>query len=183
MSGNNNCLPNFPGQKTPGSIVEYLSELLKLSPAQLIGVSIELNKRLSATTLSAAAEYKVPSDRDLVVFGISSTYRSTDIDTEALTNAIFTAFSYQDLKLLRLSNCKVQLLNKDRQLKVFDNNELQLDSLLQQKLEFPPMAPLLVPSTHILQAVFTLQDSAVATVGIAADYGIRLDGVLIPTRV
>lgn len=179
----NNCLPNFPGQKNPGGIAEYLVELLQLSPAQLIGVSIQMEKLLGAATLSGSTEYKVPSDRDLVVFGIASTFRSNDLDSEIVTNAIFTAFSYEDMKLIRMANCKVALLNKDRQLKVFDNNDLQLDSLYKQKLEFPPMAPLLVPATHVLQSTFTLQDSSAAVCGQNAYYGVRLDGVLIPKRV
>jgi len=168
---------------TPGSIVAYLSELLKLSPAQLIGTSILMQKRLSTATTSGSDEYRVPADRDLVVFQIQSTFRSSLIATEVATNAIFTAHTLDDLEEIRSSNCLVGILNKDRQLKVFDNRDIPLNAIRKTPIYFPAMAPLLIPATHTLQATFTLQDTTAAVVGAAADYGVMLTGVLIPKRI
>ena len=178
-----NCIPDMKNGGNGGGVVSYLQELLKLSPAQVIGVGIHIKRRLSTAALSGAAEYKVPSDRDLVVFRVRPSWQSTALATEVAVNAIFTAFNYNDLERVRLGNCRVQLLNKDRQLKVFDNEDLLLSSIKDEPLEFNGNAPLLVPATHTLQATFSLTDNTAAVVGVAADYGVILEGVLIPKRV
>ena len=178
------CIPNIPGKAMPnGGVVAYLAELLRLSPAQLIGTSILLQKRLGAATPSGTDEYRVPADRDLVVFQIHSTYRSTDLASEPVLNVAMATFGMQDLVMARKSNCLVSLINKDRQLKVFDNRDMPLSAISETPLYFPANAPLLVPSTHTLQAGFTLQDLTPAVVGENADYGVTLTGVLIPKRV
>lgn len=178
------CIPNIPGKAMPnGGVAAYLAELLRLSPAQLLGTSILLQKRLGTATTSGASEYRVPADRDLVVFQIHSTFRSTDLSTEPALNANITSLDVDGLEQARLSNCIVGLLNKDRQLKVFDNNDMVMSAMRKTPLYFPANAPLLVPSTHTLQATFTLQSTVAANVGNNADYGVTLTGVLIPKRV
>lgn len=178
-----------PGLKSPASgagIADYLAELLRLSPAQLRGVGIDLRARLSTGTTQASDTYNVPADQDLVVFGISGYYRSTLLATEPALNAVFTQFSPAELQVARLSNCIVGLENKDRNLPVFDARSVYLSSItppMGAKLQFPVQAPLLVPRTHTLRATFALQDTTAAVVGNAADYGLLLEGILIPTRV
>lgn len=176
------CIPNIPGQPS-GGIVAYLSELLKLSPAQLIATSVLLQKRLSAATTTGSDEYRVPADRDLVIFQAQATWRPTLIATEVAVNAIFTAFTPDDLAEVRTGNCLVQVINKDRQLKMFDARDMLMSAMRKTPLYFPANAPMLVPATHTLQATFTLQDTTAAVVGVAADYGIALTGVLIPKRI
>jgi hypothetical protein len=179
-----NCIPDMKNGGNGGGVVSYLQELLKLSPAQVIGVGIHIKKRLSTTTLSGSSEYKIPSDRDLVVFRIRPAWQPTDIADEVVVNSIFSGgFTYNDLERLRMGNCRVQLLNKDRQLKVFDNEDMLLSAMKDVPLAFDERAPLLVPATHTLQATFSLSDSTPAVVGLAADYGVILEGVLIPKRV
>lgn len=178
------CIPNIPGKAMPnGGVVAYLSELLRLSPAQLIGTSILLQKRLGTGTLSGTDEYRVPADRDLVVFQLQSVYRSSDLSTEPALNVNITAFDVTGLERARLSNCALSLINKDRQLKIFDNRDMVMSAMYNTPLYFPANAPLLVPSTHTLQASFTLQSAVAANVGNNADYGVTLTGVLIPKRV
>lgn len=178
------CIPNIPGKAGPnGGVAAYLAELLRLSPAQLIGTSILLQKRLGTATSSGTDEYRVPADRDLVVYQIQSVYRSSDLSTEPALNANITSFDVDGLEQARLSNCALSLLNKDRQLKVFDNRDMVMSAIRRTPLYFPANAPLLVPSTHTLQASFTLQSVAAAIAGNNADYGVTLTGVLIPKRV
>jgi hypothetical protein len=178
-----NCIPDMKNGGNGGGVVSYLQELLKLSPAQVIGVGIHIKKRLSTAALSGSSEYKIPSDRDLVVFRIRPSWQPTDIPAEIAVNAIFTAFNYDDLERIRMGNCRVQLLNKDRQLKVFDNEDMLLSAMKDIPLAFDERAPLLVPATHTLQATFSLSDDAAAVVGQPSDYGVILEGVLIPKRV
>jgi len=178
------CIPQMPGKSMPhGGVAAYLAELLRLSPAQLIGTGILLQKRLGVLTSSGTDEYRVPADRDLVVFQIQSTYRSSDLTTEPVLNANITAFDIDGLEQARLSNCALSLINRDRQLKVFDNRDMVMSAIRKTPMYFPPMAPLLVPATHSLQASFTLQSVAAAVAGNNADYGVMLTGVLIPKRV
>lgn len=178
------CIPNIPGKSMPnGGVAAYLAELLRLSPAQLIGTSILLQKRLGAATTSGTDEYRVPADRDLVVYQVQSTFRSTDLSTEPALNAIITSLDVEGLEHARLSNCLLGLLNKDRQLKVFDNRDMVMSAIRRAPLYFPANAPLLIPSTHTLQATFTLQSAVAANVGNDADYGVTLTGILIPKRV
>lgn len=179
------CIP-YPtsGKKeaSPGGIAAYLRELLQLSPAQVRGVGILLEKRLSTTTTSGSDEYRVPADQDLVVFQIHPSFHSSALATEPALNPN-VSLDYAGLEKARLSNCVVALQNKDRSLAIFDNRSLKLSSLRDTPLYFPANAPLLVPATHTLKADFSLQDTTPAVVGNPADYGIVLTGCLIPKRV
>jgi hypothetical protein len=178
------CIPDIPGKKMPSAgIADYLGELLRLSPAQLMGTGILLRARLGATLLTAGDEYRVPADRDLVIFQVHAMVRSAALAAEVTPNAIFAGLTYADLRQLKMDNVVVNLLNKDRQLKVFDNRDMNLGALAQTPMYFPANAPLLVPSTHTLRADFTVQDATAAIVGQDADYGLVLTGVLIPKRV
>lgn len=178
-----------PGMKAPASgagIADYLTELLRLSPAQLRGVGIDLRARLSTAALQGTDTYNVPADQDLVIFGISGYYRSSLLATEPVLNVAFTQFSPAELQVARASNCIVGLENKDRNLPVFDARAIVLAAItppMGAKLQFPVQAPLLVPRTHTLRASFALQDTTAAVVGNPADYGLLLEGILIPTRV
>jgi hypothetical protein len=177
------CIPNIPGKPmSQGGIAAYLQELLKLSPAEIRGVSILLEKRLSATVTAATDIYRVPADQDLVVFQIHSSYRSSALATEPALNSNIQ-LDVDGLEKARMSNCVVALQNKDRNLAVFDNRSMRLSAIRDTPIYFPANAPLLVPATHTLQADFSLQDTTPAVVGNAADYGIVLSGILIPKRV
>lgn len=184
MSNGDTCIPGIPGKPSDnGGVVAYLKELLQLSPAQLIATSIVMQKRLSAAVLNGTDEYRVPADRDLVIFQIQTGWKPTLIATEVAVNAIFTAFTTEDLAEVRTGNCLVNVLNKDRQLKVFDARDMPMNTIRKTPLYFPANAPMLVPATHTLQASFTLQDPTAAVVGVASDYVITLTGVLIPKRI
>lgn len=178
------CIPNIPGKPGHGAgVAAYLKELLELSPAELRGVSVLLEKRLSTGTTSGSDQYRVPADQDLVVYQIHSTWRSSALATEVAVNAVFTAFSMDDMERVRLSNCVVALQNKDRNLAVFENRAMRMNAMRDTPLYYPAEAPLLVPATHTLQADFSLQDTTAAVVGNAADYSLVLTGILIPKRV
>lgn len=180
------CPPGFKSPASEAGVAAYLAELLRLSPAQLRGVGIDLRKRLGATTLSGTDTYSVPSDQDLVVYGITGYYRSSALATEPVLNANFTQFSPAELQLARLSNVIATLENKDRNLPVFDARGVHLSAItppLGSKLVFPVQAPLLFPATHTVKATFAIQDTTAAVVGNDADYGLILEGILIPKRV
>lgn len=178
------CIPNLPGKpSTVGGIASYLAELLQLSPAQLRGVAILLQKRLGTGTTSGSDEYRVPADQDLVVFQMHSSWRSVALAAEVAINAIFTAMDYSTLERARKANALVSLQNKDRNLAIFDNRAVPLSAMHDTPMYFPANAPLLVPATHTLKADFSLQDTTAAVVGQDADYGIVLTGILIPKRV
>jgi hypothetical protein len=166
-----------------GGIAAYLTELLQLSPAQLRGVGVLLQKRLGTTVTSGSDEYRVPADQDLVIFQIHSSWRSSNLAGEVAINPVFTSMDYDTLERVRKSNCVVALQNKDRNLAVFDNRAVPLSSLHDTPMYFPANAPLLVPATHTLKADFSLQDTTAAVVGQNADYGIVLTGILIPKRI
>lgn len=184
MSNGDTCIPGIPGKPSDnGGVIAYLKELLQLSPAQLIATSIVLQKRLSATTTTGTDEYRVPADRDLVVFQVQTGWKPTLMATEVVVNAIFTAFTPEDMAEIRTGNCLVNVLNKDRQLKLFDSRDMPMNLIRKTPLYFPANAPWLVPATHTLQAGFTLQDTTAAVVGVASDYAITLTGVLIPKRI
>lgn len=176
------CITPHPGAPA-GGIVAYLSELLKLSPAQLIATTVLLQKRLTAAAPSGSDEYRIPADRDFVVFQIHSVWKPTLLATEAVLNAVMAPPHFEDYAWTRLSNCLVGLQNKDRNLKIFDARDVPLGMMYKTPLYFPANAPLLVPSTHTLKADFTLQDTTAAIAGVASDYGIALTGVLIPKRI
>lgn len=173
-----------PGLVKPsaGAVSAYLKEVLNLSTAELISVGIQLEVQLGTGTLTAQTDYKVPSDRDLVVFQAQSTWRSTALDAEPVLNANI-ALDYDGLESARLANCLAQLRIKDRNLDIFDNGEVVLSALKKSPIYWPQVAPLLVPAGVILQSIFTLQDNAAAVVGSDAYYGILLTGVAIPKRV
>ncbi len=175
--------PSGNGKHANGSIVAYLSELLQLSPAQLIATSVLLQKRLGAATTSGSDEYRVPADRDFVCFQIQTTWKPTLLATEPVVNAVMRAQSFRDLEMTRLANCLVGVQNKDRNLKFFDARDMPMNSMHETPLYFPAMAPLLVPATHTIKADFTLQDLTASVVGNDSDYGIALVGVLIPKRI
>lgn len=178
------CIPNLPAKEAGGSVVSYLKDLLRLSPAQLRGVGILLEKRLGAGTLVGSDEYRVPADQDLVVFQMSPSFRSTSWATEAALNAaVFTSMNPEQMERVRLNNVTVALTNKDRNLSVFDARAIKLGSLRDTPMYFPANAPLLVPATHTLKADFAVQDATAAVVGNDADYGLLLTGILIPKRV
>lgn len=183
----NACPPGFKSPASEAGVAAYLAELLRLSPAQLRGVGIDLRKRLGAATLTGNDTYSVPSDQDLVVYGISGYWRSSALATEpALNAAVFTQMSPAEMQLARLSNVIATLENKDRNLPVFDARGVYLSAItppLGSKLVFPVQAPLLFPATHTVKATFTLQDTTAAVVGNDADYGLILEGILIPKRV
>lgn len=181
------CPPGIhPGHSSAG-IADYLRELLKLSPANLRGVAIDLRRRLGAAALTGTDTYQVPSDQELVVYGVSAYWRSSALATEpALNAAIFTQMSPSELQVARLGNCIATLENKDRNLPVFDARGIYLSAItppLGSKLQFPVQAPLLFPASHTVKATFTLQDTTAAVVGNDADYGLLLEGILIPKRV
>ncbi len=179
-----NCPPGLPQSPSGAGVADYLRELLRLSPAQLRGVGIDLRVRLGQTTPQATDNYNVPSDQDLVVYGISGYYRSTNLATEPVLNANLS-LSPSDLQVARLSNCIASLENKDRNLAVFDARAVVLGAIsspMGSKLQFPVQAPLLFPATHQLRASFTLQSVAAAIAGNDADYGLLLEGILIPKR-
>lgn len=177
------CIPSLPQSKQSGGIAAYLAELLQLSPAQLRGVGILLERRLSGTATSGSDEYRVPADQDLVVFQIHSSWRSSALATEPVLNANITSLTYDGLEKARLGNAVVSLQNKDRNLAIFDNRSIRMSAIRDTPMYFPANAPLLVPATHTLKADFSLQDTTAAVVGNAADYGLVLTGILIPKRV
>jgi hypothetical protein len=173
-----------PGLAKPssGAVSAYLKEVLNLSTAELISVGIQLEVQLGATTLTAQTDYKVPADRDLVVFQVQSTYRSTALSTEPVLNANI-ALDYDGLESARLANCLAQLRIKDRNLDIFDNGEVVLSALKKAPMYWPQVSPLLVPAGVILQSIFTLQSAVAAVAGNNAFYGLLLTGVAIPKRV
>lgn len=180
------CPPNLAklvDKSRSAGVANYLAELLQLSPAELIAQVVKLEARLGAATLNGEDTYQVPADRDFVVFQIQSAFRSTALDTEPVLNANITDFSVDGLVEARLANCLAQLRVKDRKLDIFDNGEVDLGSMRKSPLYFPVQAPLLLPATFNVQAIFTLQDNAAAVAGNDADYGLLLIGVSIPKRV
>lgn len=176
------CPPGLTKQSA-GAVSAYLKEVLNLSTAELIAVGIQLEVQLGVAALTKGAEYKVPSDRDLVIFQVQSTWRSTAINTEPALNAAITALDYDGLESARLANCIAQLRIKDRNLDIFDNGGVPLNAIKKSPMFFPQVAPLLIPAGVLLQSVFTLQSAVAAIAGNDANYGLLLTGVAIPTRV
>lgn len=179
-----NALSCPPGLTQPnaGAVSAYLREVLNLSTAELIAVGIQLEATLGAGTLNASDQYIVPSDRDLVIFQVQSTWRSSLISTEPVLNANLT-IGVKDLERARLQNCIAQLRIKDRNLDVFDNGEVVMSAISDSPMYFPQVAPLLIPAAVKLQAIFTLQSAVAAVAGNDANYGLLLTGVAIPKRV
>ena len=175
------CPPGLTKQSA-GAVSAYLREMLGLSTAELIGVGIQMEVKLGQTTLTGNADYIVPSDRDLIIFQIQSTYRSTAIQTEPVLNANI-ALSYAGLSESRLANVLAQLKIKDRNLNVFDNGETPLSSVYNNPMYMPQVAPLIIPAAVKLQATMTLQNAVAAAAGNDAFYGLLLTGVQIPRRV
>lgn len=185
MQSPNSCPPGLAKHPSGAGIADYLAELLRLSPQNLRGVDISMSARLSPLIATAQDTYSVPSDQDLVIYSISGWYRSSDLSTEAIINAIFTSFSPSELQIARMQNCSVQLENKDRNLPVWDKAAGPLSAITPPcgtPLVFPVQAPLLVPRSHTLRATFTLNSVAAAVAGNPADYGLSIGGILIPTR-
>jgi hypothetical protein len=166
----------------PGSTGRHLEELQRLSSSNLLAVEITLEALLGPGVLTKKAEYKIPTDGDLVITQIQSFWRPTLLATEVAVNALFTKFGLDDLMDARLLNCLATLKVKDRKLEMFDNADLCLAPIRRSPIYYTKDGPLILPPGVTLQAGFTLQDPTPAVVGVAAYYGLILTGFSIPRR-
>jgi hypothetical protein len=175
-----------PGLAAPdaGRITSYLAEILKLSPAQVRGVTIGLEASLANTTQTTDT-YKVPGDQDLVVFTIQGYLSFSAINSEPLFDT-YLKLDPSERWFLKSQNCYVDLADIDRSLKVTDARSIPMSAItppVGQPLVFPVEAPLLFPSNHNVRATFSLIDGTAAVVGNSTKYGLMLTGALIPKRV
>lgn len=175
------CPPAASGPRG-GRVLNFLSEALKLSLAHLQAVTVPLQARLSNTT-PVSDTYKVPGDMDLLVFGMVGYVLFPTLNSE--TTAILTYLNLDPSEriFVKAQNCLVKLENTDRQLKVTESRDVPLASITPPfgaPVQWPLEALLVAPGNNTLKATFALQDSTSAIVGNASDYGIRLDGVLVP---
>lgn len=177
---NSLCPPDMnPLAKGPAHA--YLIELLQLSHSSLMGIGLGgLEVLLGAGTLVASEDYKVPADYDLVIFQISSYWRSTALATEPVLNANITSLDVAGMTEARLSNVLATLELTDRKLDVFENGAVPLNALYKTPMFFSREAPLIVPSNTTLTFGAAVQDATAAVVGNNAYYGILLTGALLP---
>lgn len=173
-----------PNAMPPGKITSYLSEILKLSQADIRGVGIALQATLSSTT-PASETYRVPSDQELVILSIQGYLAFSTLNTESTAILSYLNLDPSERWFVKTQNCTVALTNTDRNLPVFDNRDLRLSAIsppVGAPMNFPVEAPLIVPAGHNLRATFTLQDSTSAIVSGATVYGLLLTGALVPKQ-
>lgn len=166
-----------------GALSRLYEELQALSTTNLMAVTIPLEALLGVDVMTKKAEYKNPTDSDLVIFQMQSYWRPEAIATEVAVNAIFTQFSPADLALVRLMNTMATLKLKDRKLEVIEGAEMPLSACHRSPLYFPVQAPLIIPPGITLEANFTLQDDTAAVVGEDSNYGLLLTGIALPRKV
>ncbi|MDE2022259.1 MAG: hypothetical protein KGI71_05115 [Patescibacteria group bacterium] len=182
-------------------VIDYLRELLDLGPAQLTTAVIEFMVTLGATAGAGGVakytdsdKYRVPGDRDLIIFQVQGGFRSTAIITDLGVTAPSPSnfANLPGLIGIRLANCAVQLYNQDRHLNLIDGGDnagatktANLGAFTPPNgapIYFPANAPLIVPASHNLAATFTLKDTGVNPVGANAEYKLVLSGILLPRK-
>lgn len=187
MPSNNNPLCADPShQGVPaGRIASYLQEALDLSPAVVRGVGVVLTASLS-NTAPGVVKYKIPSDQELLVFGIHGFIRFSTLNTEPTAILGWLNLDPSERWFVKTQNCNVALKNIDRSLDVFENDGVVAMSAITPPVGAPmffhPEAPCIFNAGHTIQATFTLQDATTAIVGGATTYGLVLTGNLIPNR-
>lgn len=176
----NLCLPGDAPRG--GRVLNYLIEALSLSPAQLQAIALTLQGRANTTT-PVTDTYKVPADMDFIAVAMSGYILLPNLATEPTAILTWLNLEPSERIYVKAQNCLLKLENIDRSLKVTESRDLPLVSITPPfgaPINWALETSLVVPSNHTLKATFSLQDSTAATLGAASDYGVRLDGVLIP---
>lgn len=170
------------------AVEHYVAAWQKLIPQDLQWVLLKLQAALSTSTTSDDDEYTIPGDYDFIGLQVAGSLRLTALASEPVgVNGPLGQFTtVTERMLIKAQNCVVGITTKDRKYNVTENEDPTLADFISPPFGFGgpklilPEAPMIIPSSWVLKATFTLQDTASATVGASTVYGVVIAGVLIP---
>ena len=177
---NSFCPPDMGGRQG-GRIRDYLREVLGTDFKDVRGVGIGLQVALTTTTTSGSDKYQVPSDQELVIFGIQGYLQMPTLDTEPQIVARANV-DPSERWFAKSQNCTVQLSIKERSLNVFDQRAVPLSAFtppVGSALWFPPETPIIISRSLNLEGTFTLTDTDADIVGNSTNYGLLCFGALV----
>lgn len=174
------CPPDMGG-RAGGRIRDYLREVLGTDFKDVRGVAIGLQVALTTSTTSGSDKYLVPSDQELVIFGIQGYLQMPTLDTEPQVIA-HANVDPSERWFVKAQNCNVQLAIKERSLNIFDQRALPMSVFtppVGQPLWFPPETPIIVSRALNLEGTFTLASTDAEVVGNSTNYGLLCFGALV----
>lgn len=176
----NFCPPDMGGRQS-GRIRDYLREVLGTDFKDVRGVALGLQVALTTTTTSGSDKYLVPSDQELVIFGIQGYLQMPTLNSEPQLVAQANV-DPSERWFAKAQNCTVQLAIKERSLNIFDQRAVPMSVFtppVGSALWFPPETPIIVSRALNLEATFSLTDTTSNIVGNSTNYGLLCFGALV----
>lgn len=161
-----------------------LTEYLGFTDGDYRAVVVPLKVSLSAALLTDTAKFQVPGTYKFALHEIRGHLQITDVSAESLAIAGLGNLSYLDRLAAKAANCKLQLVNADRDsLRIFErpnSSDLVVQALREETIKFKE--PMMFGNSENIQLTGTLVDTATDIVGGATEYGVLLVGTLIRVR-
>lgn len=177
-----------PQRFNPNSVVAWLKQYTPweiktpLTPEEYECVAITMRTRLLAGTTSGQQNFRVRSNHVLLITTIRGHLAFNDLDGETLAITGLGNPDMHDRLFIKAMNCRMDLMNQDRNIKIFEGGQtLPLAQLLPmtggEPIRFDP--PHIVMPGQTIQLDTTLNETAAALVGGSTDYGVQIDGILV----